>query len=339
MVLPRGGRTAQVAVRRVARSKKTCPGPSSPARLPVGCDAIASHWQRALDAAYHALTAAAGSLPASDVACRHRALAEERREVSESLARLAQTAHIQPVPWLSPVPLTMRMLGLPDGIRAALFDLDGVLTDSGAMHAWAWGEVFDDLLLRLSGKTGWHFIPFDRISDYRAYVEGRPRLDGVHAFLGSRGIRLPEGSWDEPAGADTAHGLSRRKGEAIERGLRRRGADAVAGARRYLEAAGHADHRARSDLSQREHIVDARTGWASRPLSTCESTPTSSGKKSCGHHPPRTCSLLPAVVLVSANTRRSPSPTARPVSLPHMPRDSLSSESAPDLGRSARSIP
>ena len=239
VVLPRGGRTASVAVRRVARWKKTCPGPSSPARL-LELDTIASHWQRALDAAHHALTAAAGSLPASDVACRHRALAEERREVSESLARLAQTAHIQPVPWLSPVPVTMRMLGLPDGIRAALFDLDGVLTDSGAMHAWAWGEVFDDLLLRLSGKTGWHFIPFDRISDYRAYVEGRPRLDGVHAFLGSRGIRLPEGSWDEPAGADTAHGLSRRKGEAIERGLRQRGVSAVAGARRYLEAAGHA---------------------------------------------------------------------------------------------------
>ena len=108
------------------------------------------------------------------------------------------------------------------------------------LHAQAWGEVFDEFLLRLSEKTGWHFIRFDRDGDYRAYLDGRSRLEGVDAFLGSRGIRLPEGRVDDPAGADTAHGLARRKGEVLARGLRLHGVTALDGARRYLEAAGHA---------------------------------------------------------------------------------------------------
>ena len=132
------------------------------------------------------------------------------------------------------------MLGLPAGVSACLFDLDGVLTDSAVLHASAWGEVFDDLLLRLTENTGWHFIPFDRGADYRAYIDGRPRLEGVHAFLDSRGIRLPEGRLDDPPRADTACGLAKRKGEALARGMQQRGVTALPGVRRYLEAAGHA---------------------------------------------------------------------------------------------------
>jgi len=203
-------------------------------------DTLASHWQRALDAAQKALAAGAASLTTSELARRQHELTLERREVAESLAQMARAAGVRPVPWLSPVPVTTGSLGLPVGIGAGLFDLDGVLTDSGLLHALAWGEVFDEFLLRLSEKTGWHFIPFDRVADYRAYIEGRPRLEGIHAFLRSRGIRLPEGRVDEPTGADTAYGLARRKGEVLDRGLRHRGVSAVAGARRYLEAAGHA---------------------------------------------------------------------------------------------------
>ena len=203
-------------------------------------DTIASQWQRALDAAQSALAAAAVSLTAAELVTRQRKLTTERREVAESLAAMARAAGIRPVPWLSPVPVTARSLGLPDGIRAGLFDLDGVLTDSGALHAWAWGEVFDEFLLRLSERAGWHFIPFDRVEDYRAYIDGRPRLEGVHTFLASRGIRLPEGRADEPVGSDTASGIARRKGEVLARGLRHEGVSAVEGARRYLEAAGHA---------------------------------------------------------------------------------------------------
>ena len=203
-------------------------------------DTIASQWQRALDAGERALGAAAGTLPASYLTQRRRELVRERQQAAESLARLAVVRGISPVPWLSPVPVSTPMLGLPAGVSACLFDLDGVLTDSAVLHASAWGEVFDDLLLRLTENTGWHFIPFDRGADYRAYIDGRPRLEGVHAFLDSRGIRLPEGRLDDSPRADTACGLAKRKGEALARGMQQRGVTALPGVRRYLEAAGHA---------------------------------------------------------------------------------------------------
>ncbi len=193
-----------------------------------------------MDAAQRALDAADGSLPAVDLKRRQVELVRERQLTADVLARLADVTGVRPVPWLSPVPVHAGMLGLPADVSACLFDLDGILTDSAVLHAWAWGEVFDEFLLRLDEKTGWHVIPFDRDADYRTYIDGRSRLEGVHAFLGSRGISLPEGRPDDPAQADTARGLVKRKGEAVARAMRQRGVTALAGARRYLEAAGHA---------------------------------------------------------------------------------------------------
>jgi beta-phosphoglucomutase-like phosphatase (HAD superfamily) len=203
-------------------------------------DGATSHWQLALDAAQRALSAAGGSLPPSELAQRGRSLAHERQETARMLARLAQLTGVRPLPWLSSVPMSTNMLGLPAGVHACLFDLDGVLTDSAALHAWAWGEVFDEFLMRLSERVGWHYIPFDRVADYRAYIDGRPRLDGVHAFLNSRGIRVPEGRLGDSAPAETARGIAKRKGEVLARGLLERGVIALTGARRYLEAVGHA---------------------------------------------------------------------------------------------------
>jgi beta-phosphoglucomutase-like phosphatase (HAD superfamily) len=202
---------------------------------------LAARWQRALDATDRALLAAAAdrSLTPAELSARRRDLARERQQSATDLAILARLTG-RPAPWLSAVPVTNRMLGLPVGVRACLFDLDGVLTDSGALHAWAWGEVFDDFLLRSTEKTGWHFIPFDRNADYRAFVDGASRLEAVHAFLGSRGIRIAEGRLDDEPSTDTAHGLAKRKGAMVARGLRQRGVTALEGARRYLEAAGHA---------------------------------------------------------------------------------------------------
>jgi beta-phosphoglucomutase-like phosphatase (HAD superfamily) len=210
------------------------------AAAPLELDTVSTKWQLALDSAQRALGAARVSLPAAELGQRTRELAEERRQAVETLTDLARATGVRPVPWLSPVPVTPKMLGLPDTITACLFDLDGVLTDSAVLHAWAWGEVFDAFLLRVSQRADWHFIPFDREADYRSYLDGRPRLEGVHAFLASRGIRLLEGRFDDPADAETAYGLARRKGELLERGLSQRGSTALAGARRYLEAAGHA---------------------------------------------------------------------------------------------------
>jgi HAD superfamily hydrolase (TIGR01509 family) len=201
---------------------------------------IAARWQLALDSAERALSAADGAFPASELVRRRSTLVRERQQTAEMLVRLARLRGIQPLPWLSPVPLNTKMLGLPSTIGACLFDLEGVLTDSAVLHAWAWGEVFDEFLLRLSDKTGWQFIPFDRDADYRAYLDGRPRLEGIHAFLGSRGIRLPEGRPDDSDEADTACSLARRKGDALTGRLRQHGVTALGGARRYLEAAGRA---------------------------------------------------------------------------------------------------
>jgi beta-phosphoglucomutase-like phosphatase (HAD superfamily) len=207
---------------------------------PLELDTASSHWQLALDRAQRALSAAGGLLPAPELGRRQRELAWERQETAKALRRLANVTGVRPVPWLSPVPVTTRMLGLPATTRACLFDLDGVLTDSAVLHAWAWGEVFDEFLLRLSEKTGWQFIPFERETDYSAYIDGRTRLEGIHAFLDSRGIRLRDGRVNDPVTADSAEGLAKRKGEVLSRGLRQHGVTALTGARRYLEAAGHA---------------------------------------------------------------------------------------------------
>jgi len=156
---------------------------------------------------------------------------QERIEIEHDLAVLASTIGVRHRPWLSSLPLHPSLLGLAESIGACIFDLDGVLTDSGVLHAAAWGEVFDDLLLGLTEPTGWQFIPFDRVADYAAYLDGRPRLEGISLFLRSRGIRLSHEEENE---------LARRKSDALGRRLSARGVNALAGARLYLEAAGRA---------------------------------------------------------------------------------------------------
>ncbi|HVR13284.1 MAG TPA: HAD family phosphatase [Gaiellaceae bacterium] len=209
---------------------------------PVDLESLSADWQRALDAAGSALRAAGESLPEWELRDRSGALARETEATAAMLRELARGGR-QPAPWLSPTPVTNKMLGLPAVVRACLFDVEGVLTDSTRLHAWAWGEVFDDFLSRLGETTGWHLIPFDRIADYRAYVEGRSRLEGVQTFLRSRGIHVPDGRPDDASDPDSAHGLARRKGELLERRLHEQGVTALPGARRYVEAARRADLR------------------------------------------------------------------------------------------------
>jgi HAD superfamily hydrolase (TIGR01509 family) len=235
----RSRRVARPGQRIASQSADILEVVARPAR-PLELETISTHWQHALDAAGRALAAANGSLPAPDLARMRYGLMEERQQTAQMLAHLAEVSGARPVPWLSPVPVRTRMLGLPTIATACLFDLDGVLTDSAVLHAWAWGEVFDEFLLRLTEKTGCHFIPFDRGADYRAHIDGRSRLEGIHAFLASRGISLAEGRFDDTADADTACGLAKQKGEALARGLRQRGVTALPGALRYLQAAGRA---------------------------------------------------------------------------------------------------
>ncbi|MBP2352118.1 beta-phosphoglucomutase family hydrolase [Kribbella aluminosa] len=129
------------------------------------------------------------------------------------------------------------MLGLPTGIQACLFDLDGVLTDTAAVHAAAWKEMFDEFLREYSARHGIAFVPFDARAEYDAYVDGKPRADGVRDFLAARNITLPDGSAGDPPSAMTVNGLGNRKNEAVQRRIRTEGVHVFEGSRRYLQAA------------------------------------------------------------------------------------------------------
>ena len=129
------------------------------------------------------------------------------------------------------------MLGLPDGTRACLFDLDGVLTKTAVVHNAAWKEMFDAYLRERSRRTGEPFVPFDPGRDYDEYVDGKPRADGTRSFLASRGIELPEGSDGDPLGAETIHGLGNRKNKNVVRRIREDGVEAYDGSIRYVRAA------------------------------------------------------------------------------------------------------
>jgi beta-phosphoglucomutase family hydrolase len=128
------------------------------------------------------------------------------------------------------------MLGLPDGSRACLFDLDGVLTDTASVHAAAWKQMFDDYLRARAERDGTPFHPFDVKDDYGPYVDGRPRLDGTRGFLSSRGIELPEGSPDDAPDTETLWGLSTRKNDLVQEKIRTVGVDVYPGSVRYLHA-------------------------------------------------------------------------------------------------------
>ncbi|BCJ58869.1 HAD family hydrolase [Micromonospora endophytica] len=128
------------------------------------------------------------------------------------------------------------MLGLPAHVTACLFDLDGVLTQTARVHNAAWTETFDDFLRRHADTTGEPYRPFDPGPDYHRYVDGRPRLDGVRTFLASRGISVPEGTPDDPPGAQTVHGIGNQKNALVLERIRSIGVDVYPGSVTYLKA-------------------------------------------------------------------------------------------------------
>ncbi|MDA0182304.1 beta-phosphoglucomutase family hydrolase [Solirubrobacter phytolaccae] len=109
------------------------------------------------------------------------------------------------------------MLGLPGGIQALLFDLDGVLTDTAAVHAKAWKQTFED-----------EGYPFDIATDYVKYVDGKAREDGIRSFLASRDVHLSESEVTR---------IGTVKNDLVLRLIREQGVEAYEGSRRYLEAA------------------------------------------------------------------------------------------------------
>jgi beta-phosphoglucomutase family hydrolase len=128
------------------------------------------------------------------------------------------------------------VLGLSGEVRACLFDLDGVLTQTAKVHAAAWKKMFDDFLRRRAQQRGESFVPFDATGDYERYVDGKPRYDGVASFLASRDIPLEDGSVQDPPDAETIHGLGNRKNEIVLEMIRHDGVEPYEGSVEYVNA-------------------------------------------------------------------------------------------------------
>lgn len=151
-------------------------------------------------------------------------------------------------------------------LDAVIFDLDGVVTETAALHAAAWKQTFDAFLRARSGDA---FEPFDIDADYRRYVDGRPRLDGVRSFLAERGIALPEGDSGDAAERETVNGLGKRKQALFRRLLSERGVQVAGNSVRFIRLLRRLGYRTavvtasrNADLILRsaglEHLFDAR---------------------------------------------------------------------------------
>ena len=108
--------------------------------------------------------------------------------------------------------------------EAVAFDLDGVVTDTARVHAAAWTSTFDSFLKERARRDGARFEPFTP-EDYRAYIDGRSRLEAIRFFLAHRGITLPGGQATDGPEADTIHGLGVRKNQLFLEQIRTTGVD------------------------------------------------------------------------------------------------------------------
>lgn len=125
-------------------------------------------------------------------------------------------------------------MALERGPDAAVFDLDGVVTLTARVHAAAWKQLFDEYLASRTARYYEPFRPFDIDLDYRTYVDGRPRYEGVRTFLGSRNIDLPYGSPSDPPDRETVCGLGNRKNLLFQQKIREMGVDVDGDAVRFI---------------------------------------------------------------------------------------------------------
>lgn len=112
--------------------------------------------------------------------------------------------------------------------KAAIFDLDGVVTLTAGVHAAAWKELFDAYLSRKAEEAGGddgRYRPFDISHDYAEYVDGKPRYEGIKSFLESRGLHLPDGEPSDGPEEETVCGLGNKKDAFFRRALEQKGAD------------------------------------------------------------------------------------------------------------------
>ncbi|HEX2303079.1 MAG TPA: HAD-IA family hydrolase [Gaiella sp.] len=212
---------------------------------PLDLDSLIGAWRLAFEAARKAFVAARHDLPATELQVWNQRLLDERAALVTLLGAFARERHAKHLlvrlvasPWE-----TRRLLGLPADAVACVFNVDGVLVPSAAIHAEAWRVTFDEFLARRIEPTGIPFASFSVTVDYPRLVHGRTRAESVRAFLASRGITLPEGSPDDAPGSETVGGLANRKNLALRERLAQHGVRAFEGARLYLQLARDASMR------------------------------------------------------------------------------------------------
>lgn len=119
-------------------------------------------------------------------------------------------------------------------IRALIFDLDGVITQTATVHASAWKKMFDAYLLQRGKQDGKTYQPLNISTDYPKYIDGIPRYDGVRNFLRSRNITLPEGTPEDAPGTETVAGLGNRKNTYFQKVLQEEGIEAFPDAVEFI---------------------------------------------------------------------------------------------------------
>ena len=208
----------------------------------IDFDALIGAWRGAFETAQGAITAAARDhdLAEGELQMRSRRLADERTAAVASLGSLAHELHARR-PGLVRLLATPReaktLLGLPPDVGACVFNVDGVLVPSAAIHADVWKRTFDQFLFHWMDRTGATIATFSRRVDYPHLIHGRTRHAAVREFLASRGISLPEGARDDPPDVETVNGLANAKSRNLLERLNHEGVSAFDGARLFLELA------------------------------------------------------------------------------------------------------
>jgi HAD superfamily hydrolase (TIGR01509 family) len=203
----------------------------------VDLEWLIESWRTAFESSEDALRAANHDLRPAEVAALRRRLGDERAATATLLDEFAQERHASSflVRLATSSWEAKRLLGLPTDAAACVFNADGVLVASAAIHARAWKRVLDGFVRRRIERTGEPLASFSIGVDYPASIHGRTRVEAIHAFLASRGIALPEGLLTDPPTAETVNGLANAKVRALAELVAQQGVAAYEGARLYLE--------------------------------------------------------------------------------------------------------
>lgn len=203
----------------------------------VDLESLIESWRTAFESTEDALRAGSHDLSPADLAARRRGLGDERVATARLLGDLARERHASSflVRLVTSSWEAKRLLGVPSDAVACVFNADGVLVASAAIHARAWERIFDGFIRRRIEHTGEPLASFSIDVDYPEFIHGRTRIEAIHAFLASRGLAIPDGAPSDPPTAETVNGLANAKVLALADLVARQGVAAYEGARLYLE--------------------------------------------------------------------------------------------------------